>query len=111
MTAFKNLWRPGFLLACLAHGCVALSSAPFFLLPIGATVYPNDWLWFIVFPLSAICLLVGGPLSVWGIQKQRARRGSIALDLTGLLLNLMPFWLAIMLVNLAVVIRRLSWDE
>ncbi len=111
MTGPKRLWRQGFLLACLATVGVIISSVRFFLLPIGATIYPNDWIWSFVFPLSAICLLIGVPLSVWGIRARWAKGRSIALDLVGLFLNLVPYWLAMLLVNLAVVVRRLSWDD
>lgn len=104
------IWsRYGFLLGIAANVAVVVSCVHFFFLSYGSTLPSDDWAFPFIWMVSFFAVVVGSVLCFWGMGKQRARGGSIALDLMGLVLNWLPYPLAMFLIHWAVTVCRL-WD-
>ena len=107
----QPVWKKyGFLLGVASNLAVAVSCVRYFLLPYGSGLDFEDWAFFFVMPLSFFSLAVGSALCLWGMQKQRRSGSSIALDVAGLVLNWMPYPLAMFLLQEAFALRHL-WDN
>ena len=107
----RPVWkRYGFLLGVASNLAVAVSCVRFFFLPYGSGLDFEDWVFSFVMPLSFFNLIVGSALCLRGMEKQLRSGSSTGLDVVGLVLNWLPYPLAMFLLQEAFTLRHL-WDN
>lgn len=100
--------RPIWISGIIANLLIVASTVRFFRLPYGSGLNYEDWLMSFIIPVSALSFIVG--VVLWGRGSRLKAQKPTIFDNVGLLLNLVPFWLALLLLHLAFNLRGL-WDN
>jgi magnesium-transporting ATPase (P-type) len=109
MNGIKRIWQsPVLVVGIIANLLIAVSTVRFFRLPRGSGVDYEDWLFSFVVPISLLAFVIG--VVLWGKDTQQEGKKPTILDNIGLVLNLIPFGLALSLLSLAFTVRGL-WDD
>lgn len=90
-----------------ANMLVVTSTASFFRMPYGSSVYYDDWIFFVLL-VSALSLLIGFLLFGRAVRQRNGK--TTVLENIGLLLHLTPWFLAFSLLNITLKLKGL-WND
>ncbi|HVF84739.1 MAG TPA: hypothetical protein VM821_02055 [Abditibacteriaceae bacterium] len=106
----KQIWKnPVLISGVAANLAIAISTIQFFLAPHGTGVDIENWFTLFVLPTSLLAFVVG--VAFWGRDPQQKGKKPTRWDNIGLVLNLTPLFLAILLMDFAFTINRLWHDD